>query len=143
MLRAKRLPRQLLGPARADTPALDCQATLGASTVYAPADTLCCPSSPTARSATSWLAGAPSDEIIQVEGGLQSCIAALRGVATLLRGWHIKQALGLGGAGMQVGQEQLEVQTASCPSRRAGASGSIWGWGAQACRRGPHARVQW
>ena len=28
---------------------------------------------------------------------MQSCIAALRGVATLLRGWHIKQTLGLGG----------------------------------------------
>eukprot|EP00887_Chlorella_sp_A99_P004311 scaffold15.g4311.t1 len=39
----------------------------------------------------------PSDEIIQVEGGIHTCIAALRGVATLLRGWHIKQALGISG----------------------------------------------
>ena len=35
---------------------------------------------------------APGDEVIQVEGSMQQCVAALRGVATLLRGWQIRAA---------------------------------------------------
>eukprot|EP00889_Picochlorum_renovo_P006605 jgi/Picre1/33635/NNA_001115.t1 len=33
------------------------------------------------------------DEIIQIEGALHQCIVALRGVATLLRGWHIRRTI--------------------------------------------------
>lgn len=31
------------------------------------------------------------DEIVQIEGSMQQCVAALRAVATLLRGWQIKR----------------------------------------------------
>ena len=34
------------------------------------------------------------DEVVQVEGNMQQCIGALRGVATLLRGWQIRRQVG-------------------------------------------------
>ncbi len=40
------------------------------------------------------------DEVVQVEGSMQQCIAALRGVATLLRGWQVRQGQGCGMAGL-------------------------------------------
>lgn len=53
--------------------------------------------------------GGGGEEVIQVEGSVQQCVAALRGVATLLRGWQIRRLLALqqqqhfgGGGGMLV-----------------------------------------
>ena len=48
---------------------------------------------PIAAAAAAALGGgeAGGDEIIQLSGTLQQCIAALRGVATLLRGWQIRR----------------------------------------------------
>lgn len=34
-----------------------------------------------------------SEEVIQIEGNVQQCVAALRGVATLLRGWQIRRVM--------------------------------------------------
>lgn len=34
-----------------------------------------------------------AEEVIQVEGTVQQCVAALRGVATLLRGWQIRRLM--------------------------------------------------
>jgi poly(rC)-binding protein 2/3/4 len=33
------------------------------------------------------------EEVIQIEGSVQQCVAALRGVATLLRGWQIRRVM--------------------------------------------------
>lgn len=45
-----------------------------------------------AAAATAHGGGEPGgDEIIQIDGTLQQCIAALRGVATLLRSWQIRR----------------------------------------------------
>jgi transcription antitermination factor NusA-like protein len=47
-----------------------------------------------AASAVAIGGGEPGgDEIIHIEGALHQCIAALRGVATLLRGWQIRRAI--------------------------------------------------
>ncbi|KAG7670740.1 putative KH domain-containing protein [Nannochloris sp. 'desiccata'] len=45
-----------------------------------------------ASAATAHGGGEPGgDEIIQIDGTLQQCVSALRGVATLLRGWQIRR----------------------------------------------------
>ena len=45
-----------------------------------------------AAAATAHGGGEPGgDEVIQLDGSLSQCIAALRGVATLLRGWQIRR----------------------------------------------------
>jgi poly(rC)-binding protein 2/3/4 len=47
-----------------------------------------------ASAATAHGGGEPGgDEIIQIDGTLQQCVAALRGVATLLRGWQIRRCV--------------------------------------------------
>lgn len=46
-----------------------------------------------------------SEEVIQIEGTVQQCVAALRGVATLLRGWQIRRVMTMqqGAMAMQQG----------------------------------------
>lgn len=46
----------------------------------------------TASAGTASTSGA-GEEVIQVEGTVQQCVAALRGVATLLRGWQIRRLM--------------------------------------------------
>jgi poly(rC)-binding protein 3/4 len=47
-----------------------------------------------ASAATAHGGGEPGgDEIIQIDGTLQQCVSALRGVATLLRGWQIRRCV--------------------------------------------------
>lgn len=47
-----------------------------------------------AAAATAHGGGEPGgDEIIQLDGSLSECVAALRGVATLLRGWQIRRVV--------------------------------------------------
>ena len=47
-----------------------------------------------AAAATAHGGGEPGgDEIIQIDGSLQQCVAAMRGIATLLRGWQIRRAI--------------------------------------------------
>ncbi|EFN56318.1 hypothetical protein CHLNCDRAFT_57590 [Chlorella variabilis] len=45
-----------------------------------------------AGTASSGMSGG-GEEVVQVEGSLQQCVAALRGVATLLRGWQVRRLL--------------------------------------------------
>jgi poly(rC)-binding protein 3/4 len=46
-----------------------------------------------AAAATAHGGGEPGgDEVIQIDGSLQQCITALRGVATLLRAWQVRRA---------------------------------------------------
>lgn len=45
-----------------------------------------------------------SEEVIQIEGSVQQCVAALRGVATLLRGWQIRRVMTTQQGAMQMQQ---------------------------------------
>lgn len=49
-----------------------------------------------AAAAAAYGGGEPGgDEIIQIDGSMQQCVAALRGIATLLRGWQIRRAFAM------------------------------------------------
>ncbi|KAI3426171.1 hypothetical protein D9Q98_008548 [Chlorella vulgaris] len=62
------------------------------------------------------------EEVIQLDGSVQQCVAALRGVATLLRGWQIRRMMAMqqhqfgsgpeaaAGTGMQQQQQQQRQQ---------------------------------
>lgn len=63
--------------------------------------------------------GGGAEEVIQVEGTVQQCVAALRGVATLLRGWQIRRLM----AAMQQQQQSfgaMQLQHAALAAAAAG-----------------------
>lgn len=88
--------------------------------------------------------GTVAEEVIQVEGSVQQCVAALRGVATLLRGWQIRRLLALqqqhqqqygGGVGAVAAAAAMQLPLSSMPMSPTGgnssglmAPGSPGGW---------------
>ncbi|PSC73232.1 KH domain-containing protein [Micractinium conductrix] len=67
-------------------------------------------------SASSGTASSAAEEVVQVEGSVQQCVAALRGVATLLRGWQIRRLMWAqqqqygGGAGGHAAAATMQLQ---------------------------------
>ncbi|KAL4448560.1 hypothetical protein ABPG75_005779 [Micractinium tetrahymenae] len=68
--------------------------------------------------------GLSAEEVVQVEGSVQQCVAALRGVATLLRGWQIRRLMSLqhqhqqqfgGGVGAVAAAAAMQLPLPSMP----------------------------
>ncbi|KAL4423076.1 hypothetical protein ABPG77_005881 [Micractinium sp. CCAP 211/92] len=77
--------------------------------------------------------GTVAEEVIQVEGSVQQCVAALRGVATLLRGWQIRRLLALqqqhqqqygGGVGAVAAAAAMQLPLSSMPMSPTGGNSS-------------------